>query len=265
MERIEEISALYVAMLQSIYLTHKRSHWRSAGENFYGKHLLLDRIAKTAEDDADLAAEKLIGHFGSEVVDHDMQSQFIGRTLKLFSDEEPIRASLEAENKFLTYSKKFMEILEKEGKLTPGLSNCIEQIADNREGAVYLLQQSLKNQKETTMNDKMANRISELKRIKTAQQTDNAKKLQAKINLELTTYLGNKNWGAVGFSRLFVADQNGNYTVNYDVVIPKNSPPYKQGGKGFAAFKQEIMDFVSQVSFKMGFGAIEQVLTVNGK
>ena len=266
MQSIEDLCNIYIAFLQSVYIRHKTSHWLAAGSNFYGNHLLLDRIAKTAEEDTDTAAEKLIGVFGSDALDPNAQTRLIELVSKRFSDADPTRAALEAENQFLTYSKSFIAILEKEGKLTDGLSNCLQGIADHREGAVYLLQQSLKHQGENKMNKKMAARISELKKL--AIQTDKSAALQSKINSDLTMYLMNKNWGQCGFSRLFVVEENGGFRVNYDVVIPANSPPYKSHGQypqGINQFKQEMLNYVAGIAHKMGYGDILQELTVNGK
>jgi DNA-binding ferritin-like protein len=267
MQTIADLANYYIALLQAVYVSHKQSHWLAAGENFYGNHLLLDRIAKTAEEDTDLAAEKLIGVFGSDALDLNMQSQLLGHTLKHFSSDNATQTALDIENKFLTYSKKFIEVLEKEGKLTDGLSNCIQGIADRREGAVYLLQQTMKHQGENKMNKKMSERMSELKRIKLAVQTEKSAALQTKINSDLTMYLMNKNWGRCGFSRLFVVEENGSYRVNYDIVIPPTAPPYKSHGQypgGINQFKQEVLNYVSGISNKLGYGEITQELTVNG-
>jgi DNA-binding ferritin-like protein len=268
MNSVEDLANYYIALLRSVYLVHKNQHWLAAGSNFYGNHLLLDRIAKTAEEDTDLAAEKLIGLFGSDALDLNAQSQLLGHTLKHFSSDEGVETSLAIEKEFLTFSKKFISILEKEGKLTDGLSNLLQGIADHREGAVYLLQQTLKHQGENHMNKKMASRVSELKRIKIAVQSDKTAKIQAKINSDLTMFLINKNWGKVGFSRLFVDERDGGLYANIDVVIPPNAPPYHSKGQypnGINQFKQEVMAYVAGIVQKLGFGDITQDLTVNGK
>lgn len=159
MNRIEHVACYYIALIRSVALVHQNSHWICQGDNFYGSHLLFERIYKTANEDADLAAEKLIGIFGSEVLDLHMQAQMIGKTLEDFSSGNPTETSLDIENKFLDYSKKFYDILKREDKMTLGLDDALLSVASNREGAVYLLQQVQKSGK----NERIASRILALK------------------------------------------------------------------------------------------------------
>jgi DNA-binding ferritin-like protein len=141
MNRVEELACLYISLLRSVYLVHQNSHWLSKGSNFYGNHLLFERIYKSAAEDADTAAEKFIGLFGNEALDLHMQAQLIGETLKDFSSGDPRQMSLGIEKKFLDYSEKLYDVLKEEG-MSLGLDDMLMSIASNREGAVYLLQQA---------------------------------------------------------------------------------------------------------------------------
>jgi DNA-binding ferritin-like protein len=163
----EEVCGLYIAFLRSIYLQHKNDHWRAKGANFYGDHLLLDRIAETAEKDADLAAEKLIGVYSEEVLDLSMQAEMIHKTLQNFTSGDPIETSLAIETKFLAFSEKFYKLLEKEGKMTLGVDDMIMSIASHREEAVYLLKQA-SGVAGFEGDSKRAARVAFLKRIKKA-------------------------------------------------------------------------------------------------
>lgn len=162
MNRIEELSCYYISLLRSIALVHQNHHWLCKGDNFYGNHLLFERIYKSAAEDSDLAAEKLIGLFSTEALDLHMQAQMIGKTLEDFSSGDPIETSLEAEKKFLTYSQKFYNVLKQEDKMSLGLDDMLMAIASNREGAVYLLQQ-VKKQGSEEKNERIASRIAMLK------------------------------------------------------------------------------------------------------
>lgn len=161
MERIEELCCYYIALIRSVYLVHQNHHWITSGESFYGNHLLFERIYKSAAEDADLAAEKMIGLFGTEVMDLHMQAQMIGKTLEDFSTGNPLGTSLEAEKKFLDFSEKFYKLLKKEDKMSLGLDDMLMSIASNREGAVYLLQQTLGRHEEN--ESRAAKRIALLK------------------------------------------------------------------------------------------------------
>lgn len=168
MEHVSELLCYYVALIRSAYLVHQNHHWLVSGKNFYGNHLLFERIYKSAADDADLAAEKFIGLFGSETIDLHMQSQMIGKLLEEFSSGDPVQTSINIEKKFLTCSTKVYNILKQDGRLSLGLDDMIMSIAGNREAALYLLKQANENGED--MNSKMAARLNILKNIKTAQQ-----------------------------------------------------------------------------------------------
>lgn len=267
MQKIEEVCCYYVALLRAVYLQHQLAHWTTTGKNFYGSHLLFERIYKSAAEDADSAAERMVGLFGSEALDANMQAQMIGKTLERFSTGDPIESSLGIEKLFLDYSERFYGILEDEDKLTLGVSDLLAAIASNREAAVYLLQQSQKEHGEH-MNTKMAGRITALKQIKNAEQTDIALKFQHKLNNELNVNLANRNWGPAGFRQLYVDYANNAYVCSYDIVIPTNSPPYtnkKLYPNGLNQFKTEIIALVNKVAEGFGIENLTQTIKVNGQ
>lgn len=237
MERIEELCCYYIALIRAVYLMHQNHHWITKGKNFYGNHLLFERIYKSAAEDADMAAEKFIGLFGTETLDLHMQAQMIGRILENFSSGDPVQTSLEAEKKFLDFSEKFYTLLDKEDRLTLGLDDMIMSIASNREGAVYLLKQT--SEGEDKMDSKMAARKKFLQRIKDAQdagvtEQDRQVELNAfnYLKILVSTALTNmvakdKKGGAAAFKTVVnrVGDQKKEYT--YQVLIAKGSPEEK--------------------------------------
>lgn len=160
MNRVEELTNLYVAYLRAIYLTHQNSHWVSKGKEFYGNHLMFERIYKSSSEDADAAAEKMIGVFGDDALDPKLQSQFISKLLEKVSGEDPVETSLNVEKQFLEFSTKFYNTIKSEGKMTQGLDDMILTIANNREGACYLLGQAGKSS-----GSKFATRKNFLNRI----------------------------------------------------------------------------------------------------
>lgn len=166
MERIEELCCYYVALLRCVGLVHQNHHWLSKGKNFYGNHLLFERIYKTAVEDADLAAEKFVGLFGSDALSLNLQAQLVGQILKDFSHDEFVVSSMNIEKKFLEFSESFYKAAKDEDKLSLGLDDMVMSIASNREGAVYLLKQTSDGD---DMNGKMAARVNLLKRVKKAQ------------------------------------------------------------------------------------------------
>lgn len=262
MERVEELCCYYVSLIRAVYLVHQNNHWITSGNNFYGNHLLFERIYKSAAEDADLAAEKFVGLFGVEVLDLHMQAQMIGKILEDFSSGDPGHTSIEIEKKFLDFSQKFYDIVKQEDKMSLGLDDMIMSIASNREGAVYLLKQSITQEGED-MNPRIAARKLILEQIKNAQQSPEAQKLQAKLNTDLTVYIGNKNWGMAGVVNLFVVEQDGEFVANYTVALPANSPPMvavksRKDPQAINKFKQEVMNKASEIAANIGIGHIVQ-------
>lgn len=134
MEKVWKIANLYVAMLRQMYLIHQYSHWTTRGEAFYGDHLLFERLYKSAGEDADLAAEKMIGLFGAEGVEFNSQRDFMSMIAAKYAefDGEPAIMSLKAEKDFLEYSKQAYESFKDEGVLSLGLDDMIMSIASKR-------------------------------------------------------------------------------------------------------------------------------------
>jgi len=151
MDRLVKLAALHLASLKAMTLVHQHSHWLSKGPNFYGSHLLFQRIYESAQENLDGAAEKFVATFGDEVLDWSTQTDLLGKVLSKMGsfERDPFTMSLEMEKQFLNLNKALEEELENTDKLTQGLANFIQGVADNRETAIYLLQQTLKTKKET--------------------------------------------------------------------------------------------------------------------
>lgn len=134
MDKCIKTAAAYIAALKAIYLIHQQNHWLSKGDNFYGNHLLFQRIYESAAKDLDLAAEKFVGLFGDECLDNNLQSKLLNDMLNKFQSN-----SLEIEKDFIKFSTTAYNCFKQEGKLTKGLDDMIMSVASNREESIYLL------------------------------------------------------------------------------------------------------------------------------
>lgn len=145
MENSINIASLYIATLKAMSLIHQHNHWTTQSLNFYGNHLLFERIYKTALDNLDSAGEKFMGLFGSKCLGYDMQASLLNKVLLKYKNLEgsPAEMSLSVERDFLKFSKEAYDAFDKEGQLTLGLDDMIMAIASERESSVYLLQQVL--------------------------------------------------------------------------------------------------------------------------
>jgi DNA-binding ferritin-like protein len=229
MERIEELCCLYLSHLRAINLIHQQSHWIVKGANSYGQHLLFERIYKSSVDDADLAAEKLVGVFGEDSIDFQAQTQLISKLLEKSATETPNEASLQAEKRFLAFSQKFSDALEAEGKMTLGVGDMLQSIASKREEACYLLQQSFPEQKDDLMNSKMAARKTFLNRV--AQSTDimeQEKKALSQLKMQISSVLATLAKGHANFQvqmrRETPSMNGGGAKYSLSVAISENSP-----------------------------------------
>lgn len=260
---LKEICAKYVAFLRTLYLLHQNHHWLTFGVGFYGNHLLFERLYKSAQENADMAAEKFIGLFGREVLGVKEQSNLIKELLDKYSTTEYYsKHSLKAEQDFLEFSTSIYEKLKSQNKMSLGLDDMIMSIAGNREESVYLLKQNL--------GDDMSklSMLAKKFQIKLAQNAipDRASQLKQKISDTLNVNLANRNWGQVGFNSLSVVDKGDRMVVSYNLIIPTNSPPFVDKNKypqGLNQFKQEMMKLVSDIADNLGVGNLVQIININ--
>ena len=140
----------FLAMTEALQMLHHSHHWQTKGENFYGDHLLYQRLYETVQGEIDLVGEKLIG-----------VSQEVGLTnyfkrvkaMELFleavthSDQPYIVVSHDAELTYVRMGGELMDQLEQAGLLTRGLEQMLGNILDKHEEHIYLLEQRVKASK----------------------------------------------------------------------------------------------------------------------
>jgi DNA-binding ferritin-like protein len=259
MDRVEELCGYYTALLRSIYLQHQGAHWKTSGNDFYGNHLLFERIYKTAADNADAAAERFIGLFGTDTMNLHSQAQMIGKVLEKHSAGEPLNSSLEIEKRFLDFSQKFYDVVKKEGKMSLGLDDLLMSIASDREAAVYLLKQALGNtkpeSKENMSIEKTIARTRLLQRIKTAQ---DAMDLQRKLATELEAVVASIIPGTYSLQDITVSFDIAGKKIFGNVKLTHIVPQQKQDAvqKTFTDYAYRILpadmkDFLIGVGFVM--------------
>lgn len=214
----------YVAFLRSLYLLHQNNHWVCNGSNFYGNHLLFERLYQSAQENADLAAEKFVGLFGADCLDLNHQMKVVSDILKQCKGEHLVENSLKLEKEFLEFSQKFHLSLQNEGKMTDGLDDAICAIANKREEAVYLLKQTLG---ENNMNkvSKLADKFAQdLTPSQVQNKLENLKLQEAGANVikRLAEDFGLSNLTAddLKFQELVeTTDPNGTKGVKFHLVV----------------------------------------------
>jgi DNA-binding ferritin-like protein len=140
----------FLAVTEALQMLAHSHHWQTKGENFYGDHLLYQRLYQDVQAEIDLVGEKLIG-----------VSQDVGLTnyfkrvkaMEMFlkavthSDQPYIVVTHDAELAYVRMGGELMDQLEQVGLLTRGLEQMLGNILDKHEEHIYLLEQRVKASK----------------------------------------------------------------------------------------------------------------------
>jgi DNA-binding ferritin-like protein len=136
--------AAFLAVTEGLQVIHHSHHWQTKGENFYGDHLLYQRLYETVLAEIDLVGEKLIG------VSQDVSlTNYFKRVkaMEMFlkavthSDQPYVVVSHDAELTYVRMGGELMDQLEQAGLLTRGLEQMLGNILDKHEEHIYLLEQ----------------------------------------------------------------------------------------------------------------------------
>lgn len=140
--------AAFLAVTEGLQTLHHSHHWQTKGENFYGDHLLYQRLYEAILPEIDLIGEKLIG------VSQDVSlTNYFKRVkcMEMFlkavthSDQPYIVVSHDAELTYVRMGGELMDRLEQDGLLTRGLEQMLGNILDKHEEHIYLLMQRVKS------------------------------------------------------------------------------------------------------------------------
>lgn len=140
-----ELFSMYVAYLRALYHLLQDAHWKSTGPEFYGKHLLFERLYNATQETVDEAAEKCIGVFGELNEYNEIIKDICDKFNVDNFDGDYIQSTLKAEQMFLALSQTVYDKLKDMKAITLGLDDLILSIASKHEVHVYLLKQILSN------------------------------------------------------------------------------------------------------------------------
>lgn len=148
--------AVFLGALRSMYMIHQTHHWQSQGKEFYGDHLLFQRLYEAIAPEIDAVAEKLIGLGGIATTNYFAQVHHMEAFQKAVTgkDQPIIEVSLLAEATLMAMARLILLRLSElntgavtfgglRSLLTPGLENMIQGILDLHESHLYLLGQRL--------------------------------------------------------------------------------------------------------------------------
>lgn len=140
---------VFIDLLRALSLLHHTHHWQTMGSQFYGDHLLYQRLYELADGQIDGVGEKAVGLGSSELVASKHSLENMRRYIEAIEDADMMDApalkmakrSLLAERSFITAGEKMMDQLKSKGLLTRGVEQLLGTILDTHEGVLYLLKQ----------------------------------------------------------------------------------------------------------------------------
>jgi DNA-binding ferritin-like protein len=137
-----------LAMLRAMVWEYYTSHWRVKGIDFYGNHLIYERLYEHTQTEVDKMAEKILGITNEEPQGFSPLPQ-MEMAQRWLSGIQHIDCSFERaeqlENMFLDAVRQAKESCEAAGLLTPGIENMLDQMYDDHEEHLYLIKQTLKS------------------------------------------------------------------------------------------------------------------------
>jgi len=146
-EPMAELGAV-VSLLRAASIVHQSHHWQTRGGNFYGDHLLFDRLYTDSLGFIDQVAERAVGSGSRNLVCPKTQLRLASGLVQLWCShsEEPtsfdmVTVSLAVEQCVVACLKDARGSLESKGQLTDGTDNLLQGVSDKHEEFLYLLQQ----------------------------------------------------------------------------------------------------------------------------
>jgi hypothetical protein len=150
-----DLSSVLV-FLRSLAFIHQSHHWLTFGGDYYGDHLLFERLYNQTTEEIDQIAEKAVGvgapiqklHPGLQAsLVAQVVASFCGNGVTSGEADDPssyVMTSLAAERHFIDCMKQIAEGLKATGTLSRGVDNLLAGIEDKHEGHIYLLGQRSK-------------------------------------------------------------------------------------------------------------------------
>ncbi len=136
--------SVVLACLRAQYISYQTSHWQVSGPDYYGNHLLFQRLYESVTAEIDALAEKMVGYFGGEAVDMGLQMNLMMAHTQIWSKigchlSRGLKSELDLQNAL----KNAYEHIKISGSMTLGLDDWIMATSNAHESNEFLLQQAL--------------------------------------------------------------------------------------------------------------------------
>lgn len=135
-----------LAAFRALYWNYYGLHWTSQGNDYYGNHLLFQRLYESMPEEIDTLAEKIVGYYGKEAIN---SPELMRRTQKWVDkwnkEGDNIKQALQSEEDLQDFLDTAYNKLKNSGEITLGLDDFIMSVADDHETHLYLLRQASKH------------------------------------------------------------------------------------------------------------------------
>jgi DNA-binding ferritin-like protein len=134
-----------LSVLRAQYMSYQTSHWQSAGQAYYGNHLLFQRLYEQVQEEVDAVAEKAVGYLGPEVVDVVPQAELVLSWVGRWGQEaDHHKRGLQSEHDVQAVLQAAYDAIKAAKAMTLGLDDWIMATASAHDTNAYLLQQVLR-------------------------------------------------------------------------------------------------------------------------
>lgn len=129
--------------LRAAYQVYRNAHWQVRGDDYYGNHLLFQRLYEETEAQVDLLAEQIVGTWGSQALGEDGMADEVQWWVEEMSKAgSPLANSLEAAKASRHALAEAYAAMEATGQMTLGWDDLLMSLSREKDQHVYLLQQA---------------------------------------------------------------------------------------------------------------------------
>lgn len=128
-----------LALLRALQWNYQHAHWQTVGPEFYGNHLMFERLYNTLTEEIDTLAEKVVGHSGYDSIDLLQQMVAAHWWLQQW-------ASISCHHKRSMWAEMMLQSRIAQAMdlgLPAGLEDFLQGVANAHDTHIYLLRQTL--------------------------------------------------------------------------------------------------------------------------
>ena len=130
-----------LSILRAMQIHYHTMHWKSHGQNFYGDHIMYERIYKSLKKDIDECGEKSIALFGDNSIDEVELAQMILSWIIRWNSTNEHDKAVMPEVDLQNVAKQTFDQLSSANNLSMGLNDFLMTICNKHETDLYLIKQ----------------------------------------------------------------------------------------------------------------------------